>query len=128
MFEKEKAEVIKNALRLDRYGLVALSGGNITWRMESGEILVTPSGMIYEDMVPEDVLVVDIDGNVIEGDRKPSVDTKAPVVEITSHKDNDSVAEKFTIRGTAYDNEKEKIITPKIAARKGTAALLFICN
>ena len=77
MYEKEKAEIIKNALRLDKYGLVALSGGNITWRMETGDILVTPSGMIYEDMVPEDVLVVDIKGNVIEGDRKPSVDTKA---------------------------------------------------
>ncbi|MCF0110848.1 MAG: class II aldolase/adducin family protein [Erysipelotrichaceae bacterium] len=77
MFEKEKAEVLKNALRLDRYGLVALSGGNICWRMETGEILITPSGMIYEDMVPEDILVVDIFGNVIEGTRKPSIDTGA---------------------------------------------------
>lgn len=77
MFEKEKAECIKAGLRMDKYGLVALSGGNISWRMESGEILVTPSGMIYEDMVPEDMLVIDIDGNIIEGTRKPSVDTKA---------------------------------------------------
>jgi L-ribulose-5-phosphate 4-epimerase len=77
MFEKEKAECIKAGLRMDKYGLVALSGGNISWRMESGEILVTPSGMIYEDMVPEDMLVMDIDGNIIEGTRKPSVDTKA---------------------------------------------------
>lgn len=77
MFEKEKAEVIKAGMKLDRYGLIALSGGNVSWRMESGEILVTPSGMIYEDMVPEDVLVMDIEGNIIEGTRKPSVDTKA---------------------------------------------------
>ena len=45
--------------------------------MPTGEILVTPSGMIYEDMVPEDVLVMDIEGNIIEGERKPSVDTVA---------------------------------------------------
>lgn len=77
MYEKEKAEIIKNALRLDKYGLVCLSGGNITLRMENGDILVTPSGMIYEEMIPEDILVVDIKGNVIEGNRKPSVDTKA---------------------------------------------------
>ena len=62
---------------MDRYGLVTLSGGNVTLRMPTGEILVTPSGMIYEDMVPEDVLVMDIEGNIIEGERKPSVDTVA---------------------------------------------------
>ncbi len=77
MFKKERKEVIKAGMKLDRYGLIALSGGNVSVRMESGEILVTPSGMIYEDMEPEDVLVVDIDGNIIEGERKPSVDTDA---------------------------------------------------
>lgn len=77
MFEKEKAEVIKAGVSLDKYGLIALSGGNVSWRMKTGEILVTPSGMIYEDMNIDDVLVVDIDGNIIEGNRKPSVDTKA---------------------------------------------------
>ena len=77
MFEKEKAEVIKAGIRMDKYGLVALSGGNVSWRMPSGEVLVTPSGMIYEDMVPEDILVVNLDGEVLEGTRKPSVDTRA---------------------------------------------------
>lgn len=77
MFEKEKKEVIKVGMQLDKYGLIALSGGNVSVKMKSGEILVTPSGMIYEDMVESDVLVVDIEGNMIEGQRKPSVDTKA---------------------------------------------------
>jgi ribulose-5-phosphate 4-epimerase/fuculose-1-phosphate aldolase len=77
MFEKEKLEIIKAGMNLDRYGLIALSGGNLSSRMPSGEILVTPSGMIYEDMVPEDVLVMDLDENIIEGTRKPSSDTEA---------------------------------------------------
>lgn len=77
MFEEEKKSVIKAGMKLDRYGLIALSGGNVSMRMPSGEILITPSGMIYEDMVPEDVLVMDIDGNILEGDRKPSVDSVA---------------------------------------------------
>ena len=77
MFEKEKQSVIEAGIKLDRYGLIALSGGNVTLRMPSGEILVTPSGMIYEDMEPEDVLVMDIEGNILEGERKPSVDSKA---------------------------------------------------
>jgi len=74
MFEKEKAELIKAGIKLDRYGLIALGGGNVSVRMPTGEILMSPSGMIYEELVPEDVVVVDIDGNVIEGDRRPSSD------------------------------------------------------
>ncbi len=77
MFEKEKADIIKAGITLDRYDLIALSGGNISTRMPSGEILVTPSGMIYEEMVPEDVLVMDLQGNIIEGTRKSSSDTDA---------------------------------------------------
>ena len=75
MFETPKKEMIKAGMTLDRYGLIALSGGNVSLRMESGEILVTPSGMVYEDMVPDDVIVMDIDKNIIEGKRKPSSDT-----------------------------------------------------
>ncbi len=77
MFEQQKQEVIKAGIMMDRYDLIALSGGNVSVRMDDGSILVTPSGMIYSEMVPEDVLVVDLDGNIIEGTRKPSVDTKA---------------------------------------------------
>ena len=77
MFDAQKKDVLNAALKLDRYGLIALSGGNVSWRMDSGEVLVTPSGMIYDEMVPEDILVVDLEGNIIEGARKASVDTEA---------------------------------------------------
>ena len=77
LYEKEREEVRIAGTKLDRYGLIALSGGNVSLRLPSGEILVTPSGMIYEDMVPSDVLVMDIKGKIIEGERAPSVDTVA---------------------------------------------------
>ncbi len=77
MFDKEKLEIIKTGIKLDRYGLIALSGGNISMRMPTGELLITPSGMIYEDMVADDVLVMDLQGKVIEGTRKASSDTEA---------------------------------------------------
>ena len=77
MFDAQKKDVLNAALKLDRYGLIALSGGDVSWRMDSGEVLVTPSGMIYDEMVPEDILVVDLEGNIIEGERKASVDTEA---------------------------------------------------
>lgn len=77
MFENEKQQVLDAALKLDRYGLIALSGGNVSWRVDKDHILVTPSGMIYDEMVADDILVVDPDGNIVEGTRKASVDTEA---------------------------------------------------
>ncbi|KUO72665.1 MAG: sugar aldolase [Clostridia bacterium BRH_c25] len=77
MYETQKKEVINAGIMMDRYELIALSGGNVSVRMENGDILITPSGMIYSDMVLEDILIMDMDGNIVEGNRKPSVDTKA---------------------------------------------------
>lgn len=77
MYEKEKQAVIDTALKIKEYGLIALAGGNVSMRLPDGDILVTPSGTYYETMRPDDVLRMDIDGNVKEGVLKPSVDTIA---------------------------------------------------
>lgn len=77
MFSEVKKEIIEAGIMLDRYELVSLTCGNLSVRMPSGEILVTPSGMMYEKMVEDDMIVMDLDGNVIEGTRKPSSDTPA---------------------------------------------------
>ncbi|WP_066499613.1 class II aldolase/adducin family protein [Abyssisolibacter fermentans] len=77
MYQKEKEEVIKAGMKLDRYRLIALSGGNVSCKVDEDKVLVTPSGMIYEDLVADDIILMDLSGNIIEGDRKASVDTKA---------------------------------------------------
>jgi L-ribulose-5-phosphate 4-epimerase len=77
MFEKEKREIIETASQLKEYKLISLSGGNVSIKIDDGHILVTPSGMGYEGMVEDDVIVMDIDGNIVEGKRRPSVDTVA---------------------------------------------------
>lgn len=80
MFEDVKQQMLRYALKLDQYGLVALSGGNLSARVQGPDgdlFVVTPSGMIYDEMVPSDMLVMDIDGTIVEGTRKASVDTEA---------------------------------------------------
>ncbi|MCL1894946.1 MAG: class II aldolase/adducin family protein [Clostridiales bacterium] len=77
MFSNEKKELIKAGMKLDRYGLIALGGGNVSMRMPTGEILMSPSGMIYEELEEDDVVVMDIGGNVLEGARRPSSDSEA---------------------------------------------------
>ena len=52
MYELEKKKIIDAALKLDKYQLISLSGGNVSLRVNREHILVTPSGMIYDEMIP----------------------------------------------------------------------------
>jgi L-ribulose-5-phosphate 4-epimerase len=61
---------------LPKNNLVAWTSGNISGRdPESGLIVIKPSGIKFEDLTPENMVVVDIDGNIVEGDYKASSDT-----------------------------------------------------
>lgn len=77
MFENEKKAVLDAALEIKRNHLIALCGGNISVRLSDGTFLVTPSGMIYEEMTPEDIVRVDASGVPLESTRRPSSDTPA---------------------------------------------------
>lgn len=90
MYEKEKQELIDCALQMQRYGLVVLSGGNVSMRMPCGNFLVTPSAMSYDTMALEDIVLVDKTGKTVEGIRRPSSDTKA-LLYIFNHMQNVNV-------------------------------------
>lgn len=77
MYENEKRAVIDAALVLKEYNLIALSGGNVSLRLDDGNILVTPSGMSYKGMVEDDITVISFEGDVVDGERRSSVDTEA---------------------------------------------------
>lgn len=71
-----KALVCKYNKLLPNYGLVTMTSGNVSGRdPDSGLVVIKPSGVDFDELAPEDMSVVDIDGNVIEGRLKPSVDT-----------------------------------------------------
>lgn len=123
LFENERKAVIEAGKKLDRYELIALSGGNVSWRMPTGELLVTPSGMIYEEMIPEDVLVMDIDGNVIEGDRRASVDTVALLYIFKHRPDLNAVIHTHQPYATALGLVEDEIVcnlTTLANATRGT--------
>ena len=76
LLEKLRNDVWKHNLELPKYGLVVMTSGNISGRdPESGLVVIKPSGYSYEEMTPDDMVVVDLDGKVIEGHLKPSTDT-----------------------------------------------------
>jgi len=76
MLEKLREEVWKLHLELPRNGLVTWTGGNVSGRDPgTGYVVIKPSGVRYEDLRPEHLVVVDVDGKHIEGALKPSSDT-----------------------------------------------------
>jgi len=76
-YKKERQEIIECARKMEKYGLVVFSGGNVSLRMADGSFLVTPSAMQYDSMLPEDIVRVDAGGNPIEGLRRPTSDLQA---------------------------------------------------
>lgn len=76
MLEKLKKEVLKANLELVKNGLVTLTWGNVSGiDRRKGLVVIKPSGVLYEDMTVNDMVVVDLEGNVVEGYFKPSSDT-----------------------------------------------------
>ncbi len=81
MLEELKELVCKANLLLPKHGLVTFTWGNVSGiDRESGLVVIKPSGVEYDGMTPEDMVVVDLDGKVVEGKWKPSSDTATHVV------------------------------------------------
>lgn len=71
-----KQQVLEANLNLPRYGLVTFTWGNVSAiDRQSGSVVIKPSGVSYEAMTADDMVVVDLEGNVREGRRRPSSDT-----------------------------------------------------
>jgi L-ribulose-5-phosphate 4-epimerase len=75
VLEALRDEVWKCNLELPKQGLVKTTSGNVSGRdPETGLVVIKPSGYSYEVMQPEDMIVVTLEGKVVEGRLKPSVD------------------------------------------------------
>lgn len=76
MLEELKEKVFRANLQLVEYGLVVLTWGNASEiDRESGLVVIKPSGVPYNTMKASDMVVMDLDGNKVEGDLNPSSDT-----------------------------------------------------
>lgn len=76
MLEKLKKTVYKANMDLVHHGLVIFTWGNVSGiDREKGLVVIKPSGVEYEQLTPDNMVVVDLDGKCIEGDLNPSSDT-----------------------------------------------------
>jgi L-fuculose-phosphate aldolase len=70
-----REEVSRVAKQLIESGLVTGTSGNVSARTPEGDVLVTPSGIDYEELEPGDVVLVDLEGEILEGSLGPSTET-----------------------------------------------------
>ena len=81
MLEELKKTVCEANLLLPKHGLVTFTWGNVSGiDRDKGLVVIKPSGVPYDGMQPEDMVVVDLDGKLVEGKWKPSSDTPTHVV------------------------------------------------
>jgi L-fuculose-phosphate aldolase len=74
MYEKEKKELLDICLEMIKHDLVIGSSGNASLRI-GDHIVISPSSVHYTEMTVDDVVVIDLEGNEVEGTRNPSVET-----------------------------------------------------
>ena len=81
MLEGLKQKVYEANMELPRRGLVTYTWGNVSGiDREAGLFVIKPSGVEYDDLRPEDLVVMDLNGNKVEGTMNPSSDTKTHLV------------------------------------------------
>lgn len=77
MLEDVKQRVYDANMALPKHGLIKFTWGNVSEiDRESGLFVIKPSGVPYDELKPEDMVVVDLDGKIVEGDLNPSSDTE----------------------------------------------------
>src|SRR6476646_8673787 len=103
MLEDLKRAVCDGNQELPRHGLVTWTGGNLSARdADTGLVVIKPSGVLYEHLTPADMVVVDLDGRVVEGDRGPSSDTSSHLGVYRHRSDVVSIVHTHSTYATAF--------------------------
>jgi len=89
--EQIKQDVLDAAKQLLRTGLVEGTSGNLSARLSDGHVVMTPSSLDYEAMTLDDLVVVDLEGKVLQGDRPPTSEKALHLACLRAHDDIGSV-------------------------------------
>ncbi len=103
MLEKLKEELLELHLELPKNNLVVWTGGNVSARdAESGLVVIKASGIRYEEMRAEHMIIVDLDGKIIEGNLRPSSDTASHLYIYKHRPDVGGVVHTHSAYATAF--------------------------
>ncbi|MNW37313.1 L-ribulose-5-phosphate 4-epimerase UlaF [compost metagenome] len=103
MLEALKQQVLEANLELPKHGLVTFTWGNVSGiDRESGLFVIKPSGVPYEELRAEHMVVVDLEGRVVEGDLRPSSDTPTHLILYRSFPNIGGVVHTHSPWGTSW--------------------------
>ena len=101
LMEKERLLLIEYGKKLVKAGLTKGTGGNLSiFDRKNGHVAITPSGIDFFEIQPEDIVIMDVDGNVIEGNRTPSSEWAMHVMPYKYRDDIDAVIHAHTMYST----------------------------
>ena len=114
-FQEEREAVCRVGRLLYDRGYVAANDGNISVKVAENRLLITPSGVSKGRMTPEMLLVTDMDGTVIEGDRHPTSEGKMHLEVYRGRPDANAVVHAHPPVSTAFAVRREGLETPYLA-------------
>lgn len=110
MLEELKKEVLEANLQLVKNNLVLYTWGNASQRdSKTGYIAIKPSGVEYDVMTIDDIVIVDINCNIIEGRLKPSSDTPTHIEIYKKHQDVNGIVHTHSTFATAFAQAGKEI-------------------
>ena len=109
-YEQLKKRVFKANLELPKHGLVIFTWGNVSeYDREAGVIAIKPSGVDYDKLTADDIVIVDIDGNKVEGALKPSSDLDTHLEIYRNFKDVNGVVHTHSLWATTMAQQGQEI-------------------
>ena len=103
LLQEVREQLVELHALLPRYELVVWTGGNVSARdPETGLVAIKPSGVGYEDLTAETMVVLDLDGNIVEGQYKPSSDTYSHLYIYRNRPDVNGVVHTHSRYATAF--------------------------
>lgn len=103
MLEKLKMEVYRANMLLPKYGLITFTWGNVSGiDHETGYFVIKPSGVDYDRLTPNDMVVMDLNGNKVEGELNPSSDTKTHLELYKKYPEIGGIVHTHSIEATSW--------------------------
>lgn len=109
-YQDIKEQAYRSNMQLPKLGLVLFTFGNVSAADRAkGVFAIKPSGVRYEDLSPNDMVIVDFDGNTVEGNLRPSSDTKTHAVLYKHWEDIGGIVHTHSTYGTAWAQSQRAI-------------------
>lgn len=122
LLQKMREDVVRFAKKMIDYNLTVGTSGNVSCidRL-TGHVAITPSGMAYEDLTAEDIPIIDLEGNIVDGKRKPSTERLLHIEAYRRRLDVGAVIHTHSSYATAMAtlNQSIPVLLAEVAAMAG---------